>query len=465
MNRMLTLVIAGALFISSNVHAQTTAAGLWDGAIVLPGVNLGIMVHLKGPDSSLKATIDIPMQLALGLPLKNVTLKNGRLRFELPAGPGLATFEGPLTGDSIAGDFRQGTIASRFHLKRVGPPDPDLTDPPVPYRSEEVKVQNGEVSLAGTLTLPPGKGPFAAVVLLTGSGAQDRDEEIFGFTPFKILADTLSRAGIAVLRCDDRGVGGSTGSMAGSTSADFAGDARAMRKFLAGRPEIDPKKIGLLGHSEGALVAAMVAAQDPGVPFIVLLAGPSIPGDSVILSQIAMLGKGQGMADEDLRRSIALERHALACAKQDAGWDELQGMLTAEMRRERESMPDDQKRGLTDSIIDVRVGLQMKSLRSPWFRSFVSHDPASDLRKVGCPVLALFAELDQQVPPSLNRGPMEEALRSAGNHKADFRILPGANHLFQQARTGSPTEYASLEKKFTGGLLPLVTDWLLSRSR
>ncbi|HSQ76715.1 MAG TPA: alpha/beta hydrolase, partial [Bacteroidota bacterium] len=224
---LLTLVLAaGGLF------AQQRVAGDWEGAIVLPQMDLGMIVHFTGPDDSLRATIDIPVQRAMGLPLKNVRAMLPSLHFELPAGPGLAVFEGTLTGDSITGDFRQAGITAKFRLHRTSGPKPAEVVVPPPYREEEVRITNQDVTLAGTLSMPPAGGPFPAVILITGSGAQNRDEEIFGFSPFKILADHLTRHRYAVLRCDDRGIGGSTGSMSTSTTADFATDVRAMLRYL-----------------------------------------------------------------------------------------------------------------------------------------------------------------------------------------------------------------------------------------
>jgi pimeloyl-ACP methyl ester carboxylesterase len=465
MTRIAYFLLLFALFSTPPAQAQSGVAGTWEGAIVLPGINLGITVHLKGQDTDLKGTIDIPMQMARGLPLKNIKLMDSLLHFELPAGPGLASFEGRVRGDSVRGDFHQGNVASTFYLGRTAPAEPEIAAVPPPYRQEEVMIQNGDIMLAGTLTTPQGKGPYPGVVLLTGSGAQNRDEEIFGFTPFKILADTLTRSGFAVLRCDDRGVGGSTGSTATSTTADLAGDALAMRTFLAGRRDVDSMKTGFLGHSEGAMVAVMAAAQSRTVAFIVLLAGPSIRGDSLILYQLESLGKAQGASDEDIRRGMALERRALATAKRGEGWDELRTLLSEEMRRDLDRMTPEQRAAFTDSVVSARVEMQMDALRTPWFRSFIVYDPAVDLRKVTCPVLALFAELDKQVPPLLNRKPMEQAFKAGGNGKVEFATIPGANHLFQKATTGSPMEYAALEKQFIDGLLGRVVGWLRKKVR
>ncbi len=462
--RMVLLCCLATAFAAMNTSlAQERVAGEWEGAISLPGIDLGILVRFSGPNDSLQATIDIPMQMAKGLPLTNVRTDPPSVHFELPAGPGLAIFEGTVAGDSIGGNFRQGGVTARFRLHRKGEPKSLAPVPPPPYREEEVHVPNGDVTLAGTLSLPPKGGPFAAAILLTGSGAQNRDEELFGFRPFKILADHLTRNGYAVLRCDDRGVGGSTGNMSTSTTSDFAQDALAMFRFLQARSDIERSRIGFIGHSEGAEVAAMSAVRSPDVAFVILLAGPALPGDTIILSQIAALGRLQGESEANIERGLALERRVFATVREQKGWDELRAALLEEMRRSVDRLPADQKAAMTDSTLAARLDIQMHAIRTPWFAFFISHDPAQDLAGVRCPLLALFGELDQQVSPSLNLQPMSLALSKGGNPDVTLFTVPGVNHLFQKAVTGSPAEYAGLDKEFAEGVLDRLTAWLKKR--
>jgi hypothetical protein len=467
MKTTISLLCGLVLLISGTpaMRAQTGMAGNWEGVIALPGMNLGIAVHFSGANDSLQATIDIPMQMAKGLSLRNVRATFPSVHFELPAGPGLAVFDGTVGGDSIAGDFRQGGVSARFSLHRTGVPNAEAVVPAPPYHEEEVVIAQGEVKLAGTLSVPQAGGPFPAAILLTGSGAQNRDEEIFGFRPFKILADHLTRNGFAVLRCDDRGVGGSTGDMKTSTTADFSQDALAMHRFLQARREIKGSQIGMIGHSEGAEVAAMTAAASKNVAFIVLLAGPAIPGDSTILSQIEVLGRSGGESDENIKHGLELERRVFATVRAQKGWDELRSMLIVEMRRSLDRTEAEKKAGIQnpDSMIAASVELQMNALRTPWFAFFISHDPAADLARIRCPVLALFGELDMQVAPSLNVQPMSSALSKSGNNDVQVVTISGANHLFQKAVTGSPAEYAGLEKKFADGVLDQLTTWLRKR--
>jgi len=460
---MLWFCLATAFAATNTILAQERVAGEWEGAISLPGMELGILLHVSGPNDALQATIDIPMQMAKGLPLTNVRAALPAVHFELPAGPGLAIFEGKLGGDSIVGDFRQAGVTARFHLHRTGEAKSVAPVSPPPYLEEEIQVRNGDVTLAGTLSLPPKGGPFAAAILLTGSGAQNRDEELFGFRPFKILADHLTRNGYAVLRCDDRGVGGSTGKMSTSTAVDFTQDALAMVRFLQARSDINISRIGFIGHSEGAGVAAMSAARTPDVAFVILLAGPALPGDTIILSQIATLGRLQGESEADIGRGLALQRRVFATVREQKGWDELRALLLDEIHRGVDRLPAGQKAAITDSLLAARVDIQIEAVRTPWFAFFISHDPAQDLAAVRCPLFALFGELDQQVSPSLHMQPMSSALSKGGNPDVTLFTVPGVNHLFQKAVTGSPAEYAGLEKEFAPGVLDRLTAWLKKR--
>jgi pimeloyl-ACP methyl ester carboxylesterase len=361
--------------------------GTWEGAIQVSGTSLEIrMEFFAEPPEYVWGTIDIPQQGATGLRVRSVHIEGTHVRFELPLGTANAVFDGTYEGDRMSGAFVQGPTIGTFTLERTAaaPPDPEAA---VPYVEIPLAVMNGDIVLGGTLTVPDGDGPFPAVVLISGSGPQNRDEEIFGFKVFGVLADHLTRAGIAVLRYDDRGVGASTGSITDATTEDVAGDALSFVAALSARSEIDGARIGLLGHSEGAIAAAIAASRSADPAFVVMLAGTGVRGDQVLRRQA-----------EDGARSLGADDSAVA-----------------------------------------RI--------------------ATALAGVTCPVLAIFGELDTQVPPGLNRPPVEAAL--ANNPGATIRVYPGANHLFQQASTGLVTEYGSLEKAFVHGLLEDVSEWIL----
>lgn len=336
---------------------------------------------------------------------------------------------------------------------------------PPPYRSEPLTVTNGDVTLAGTLTVPHGKGPFPAVVLLTGSGGQSRDEEVFGFKVFGVLADHLTRNGIAVYRHDDRGVGQSTGSIATSTTADFGDDALAGIARLASMPEIDPARIGLLGHSEGAAAAAIAAAKSPAVKFVVLLAGAALPGDVVTRRQAADGARAMGADAETVAKIEAAHRAMTEAVRRGATADEVAVALKALMTAQVEGAPPSQRAMVGDvpAWVEKNYRPHLAQISSPWMRFFTTFDPADALQKVTVPVFAAFGALDTQVLTELNEAPMRQAL--AGNARAAIKVYPEANHLFQRAKTGLVTEYATLEKAFLPGLLDDVTTWILTATR
>lgn len=443
--------------------------GLWAGAIGIMGTELNIMVTFTVKGESLSASIDIPQQMALGLPLKNVSWRPPKIHFELPAGPGLAVFDGTAWSDSMAGDFTQAGIRGTFHLRRGADGNQVVSTKqvvlPPPYREEEVKFAADTVTICGTLTIPPGKGPHPAVILITGSGAHNRDEELFGFKPFRVIADHLTRHGVAVLRCDDRGVGGSTGSKSGSTSADHAADVLASVGFLQRRPDINAKQIGLCGHSEGGIIAPLAAATSTDIAFIVLIAGPAVPGDRLILFQLESLMRSGGADEAQIPKTLAQQRRAFSCVRTGKGWDSLAAELKGEVAASMASMNSTQRKAIPDSaaFVNSNVETRFAAARTPWFRYFIDFDPVPTLKQVGCPVLALFGELDMQVPVTLNKAPMENALRRSRTKDWKVEVIPGANHLFQKAVKGYPSEYATLEKAFIPGILDLMTEWITIR--
>jgi pimeloyl-ACP methyl ester carboxylesterase len=457
------------LGITSTGYGQDTSlTGQWDGAILVLGTELPINVHFADGDT-LTATIDIPVQGAMGLPLLRVSRDDDRVHFELMGGPGLAVFDGHLDGDSIGGTFEQSGVSGTFGLRRAtdAAANPSTDDEPAPYRAEEVTFANGDISLAGTLTLPEGAGPHPAVVLITGSGPQNRDEEVFGMRPFRLLADHLTRSGIAVLRYDDRGVGGSTGNVQFATTADFADDVLAGVTLLTSRPDIDAARIGLMGHSEGGIVAPIAANRSTDVAFIVLLAGTAVSGAEIMVAQAKAILEANGADPEQLAEQERIQRMTFAAVRADTGWDNLRAEIERQIQRNIENLPDEQRRAVTDieTMMRTRADQQLIVVRTPWFRHFLDYDPATALRAVRVPVLAVFGELDLQVPPSVTLEPMRAALDDAPTDDVTVEVVAGANHLFQSATTGTPTEYATLPKEFIPGFADLVSGWILDRVR
>lgn len=445
--------------------APADFTGHWEGAVVLPGLELGLLVDLTLRDGVWSGTADIPMQGAKGIPLAGMRAVGDSLIFALAGVPGEPTFRG-VRGDSlVTGTFTQRGQSFPFRLGR-GPlavlSRPQEPKPPFPYRAEEVGYDDGPIHLAGTLTLPEGTGPFPAAVLITGSGAQDRDEALLGHKPFLILADFLTRAGIAVLRADDRGVGGSTGRGRNSTTSDFAADALAGVRFLAARSDIDPARIGLIGHSEGGIVGPLAASRAPAeVAFVVMIAGTGVPLDEVVLRQTELIGLADGATPAAVGAEVARSKLTMELVKGGADSLTVRAALLDQIRAQLAALPDSARAaaGSPESLADAAL----VGMLSPWFRYAIGLDPRVALRQVRCPVLALNGTLDLQVDPEQNLPEIATALREGGNRDFTVLRLPGLNHLLQRARTGSPLEYATIEETMNEAGLVAIRDWVLAR--
>lgn len=333
-----------------------------------------------------------------------------------------------------------------------------------PYKQEDVTLKNGDITLAGTLTLPSEAGRHPAVVLITGSGAENRDEEVFGFKVFHAIADHLTRNGIAVLRCDDRGVGGSSGSTSESTSPEFATDVLAQVAFLKSREEVDPKRIGVLGHSEGGIIGPIAANLSPDIAFVIMMSGPALTGENIMIMQGQRILKAMRAPQAVLDRQLQIQRRIFDVVRKNAGWDELAQELMADVKQKLAGVPEASRAELEQTAARQIEG-QLKGVRSAWFRHFLDYDPLPALQKLQCPVLALFGELDLQVPVAENKAAMEKAFAASGNRRALIRVLPKANHLYQAAETGDPGEYTTLKKEFVPELLPLVTAWIRQQGK
>jgi dienelactone hydrolase len=352
-------------------------------------------------------------------PLANIAYAPPHVHFELGTG---AYFDGDLAGDTIAGTLHRAGRAQPFTLRREAAP---------PYRTVEVAfASRGTTRLAGTLTLPASDRAVPAVVLVTGSGPQDRDECVFGVRPFRQLADHLARHGIATLRYDDRGTASSTGDFRSATTDDFADDADAAVRLLAARPEIDHRRIGVLGHSEGGVIAPLVAVRDRTVAFIVLWAAPGLPMEAVDLQQTADMLRAGGASVDAVEHQVALERTVLAALRTTTTDRDFAAALRAAVLL----LPAAERAELGD--LDAWVAGKVKENGGPWLRWYLDYDPAATLAKVTCPVLALNGALDTQVAARENLAAIH-----AANPRAAITELPGLNHLFQRATTGAPAEY------------------------
>ena len=432
--------------------------GTWMGTLDTGTIKLHVVFHILNSANGLTATMDSPDQGMKSLQTSAVKRDGASLRIEADKLDGV--YVGTIAADksSIDGKWTQKGNTFPLVLKPVKdeavlePKRPQNPVKPYPYRDEDVtyenKIQN--VTLAATFTVPQGKGPFSAVVLITGSGPQDRDETLLGHKPFLILSDYLTRHGIAVLRADDRGTAKSTGDFKTATTADFATDTEAGIAYLKTRPEVDPHKIGLIGHSEGAMIAPMIAARNPDVAFIVMMAGSGVSGDQVLVAQREAIAVASGTKPEEAAKYAAKEKEMLALIEAEKVPTEKDDAALEKELREK----------MAGDVPESQIGLQIKLLTSPWFRYFLTYDPASALRKVTCPVLVLNGEKDKQVLPEQNLPPIRQALTQAGNKHFEVDELPGLNHLFQTANTGSPTEYAGIEETMSPVALEKINTWI-----
>jgi len=430
--------------------------GDWLGAMDTGTMKLRMVFHITNTGDGLTATLDVPDQGAKGIPATSITRSAQSILVAMKQMG--AKFEGKLNSElsAIDGAWSQGGASLPLVLKRVKdtaqlerrrPQDPV---PPYPYRSEDIEYPNNVagIKLAATLTIPKGAGPFPAAVLITGSGPQDRDEALMGHKPFLVLSDYLTRRGIAVLRTDDRGVSKSGGTFATATTADFATDTEAGVNYLKTRAKVNPHKIGLIGHSEGGVIAPMVAARNPDIAFIVMMAGSGVPGYELIAEQTLLISEASGASHDAAEKNADDERAILAIVRQEKDED---------VRRKK------LREALAGKVPDTQMDMQIKQITSPWYRYFLAYDPAPALRKVKCPVLAIDGEKDLQVAPQQNLAAIRKALEEGGNKNIDVVELPGLNHLFQTAKTGMMSEYSEIEETIAPVALETMANWILKQ--
>jgi hypothetical protein len=424
-------------------------AGDWIGTLNIGPADIRLLLHItKGTDGALKATMDSLDQGATGIPISAIELKESKLTFT--SAMLSASYEGKVNQDytAIDGVFTQAGPGSLIFRRAraadlAGPRRPQNPVRPYPYREEDLAYENRDagISLGATLTLPNGPGPFPAVVLITGSGQQDRDESLFGHKPFLVLADYLTRKGLAVLRSDDRGAGKSGGNFATATTADFATDVEAAITYLKTRHEIDPHKIGLVGHSEGGSIAPMVAARNKDVAFIVLMAGTGVPGDQIIVAQVMAGAEAAGIPDEQVLQAGVRQRELLDLL--------MKGADDAAFRQK------------LSELAGPQADAAYREMTSPWYRYFLAYDPATALRRVSCPVLAINGDKDTEVPARLDLTAIHTALEEGGNKRFETVEMPGLNHLFQTATTGALSEYSQIEETISPSALDKIGTWIM----
>ncbi len=456
-----------SLLTSITLTAQDIT-GQWNGALKIQGIQLRVVFNVSKSSDGFNSTMDSPDQNAKDFPVNKTTFENSKIKFEI-TNPRIE-YSGEFKNDEIIGIFRQNGQEYPMNLSRKAIKEQILKRPQeplklYPYYSEEVIFHNesAHIDLSGTLTLPQKEGDFPVVILISGSGAQNRNEEVFGHKPFLVISDYLTRNGIGVFRYDDRGIGRSKGNFKTSTSADFGTDVESAIAYLKTRKEINKDKIGLIGHSEGGLIAPMVASKSKDVAFIVLLAAPGIQGDQILLLQQKLMGKASGTGSKTLEKNEWINRKAYDIVIKSTNPEQLNIDLTHYIKSTLKDNPKYQNR--KEMSDDEFVKLEVSKITTPWMEYFIKYSPCPALEKVKCPVLALNGRKDLQVPADENINAIKRILTQAGNKKVTTKILSNLNHLFQECKTGSPDEYATIEQTFSPIALTEILKWIQTQTK
>ena len=447
---ILSPILAVAVAVApAPAQAAPDITGAWEGRITVGGQSIRIVFNVAADGAT---TMDSPDQGARGIPATSA-VEGRTVRFTVPAIGG--RFEGVLAEDgrSLTGALAQGGMNVPLVMQRgaiaAGPSRPQTPQPPFAYRSEDVAFDNPVapgVRLAGTLTLPQGAGPFPVAVLVSGSGPQDRDETILDHKPFAVLADALTKRGVAVLRYDDRGVAGSTGSFQSATVPDFATDARAAVDYLQTRSDIDSARIGVIGHSEGGTIAPMLVQDGAPLAWIVTLAGPSVSGGAIIEEQVRLMSRAAGATPEQVAAGGVIQAALMRAVADNADDAEAVAREVGAIMTEAGQPAD-------------RVLAASRQMSTAYYRQMIAHDPSASLRAVHVPMLALYGGKDLQVSAEQNV-PALRALKP----DAEVVVLPGLNHLFQPATTGLVMEYGEIETTLAPEAISAVVDWVAGRS-
>ena len=446
---MKTKILILLLFIV--LQSQAQIEGYWKGEIDLGVQKLETAFDIKAIENGYSATFDVPAQGAFDIPVDEVSFQNGQLQLKMNAMD--ASYSGTLKDSGIEGNFSQRGMTFPLNLvkaekkeqKKARPQDPL---PPFKYHIEEVTFVNEKEGnkLVGTLTIPEGKGPFPAMVLVSGSGQQDRDEELMNHRPFWVIADYCALHGIAVLRYDDRGVGGSEGEVKNATSMDFSYDAEAAFDYLRNRKEINASKVGILGHSEGGIINFMVSARRPEVAFLVSLAGPSVNGIEVLKEQQAAILRASGMSEEMVQFSGNANAQMFDIIEASSSREEADSLLRQLVKGW----------GYNEELTEQTVG----QMASPWMYYFLKYDPTEAIIKTNCPALLLNGSKDLQVIASQNLPGYEKIIAEHGKTNLTLRELPDLNHLFQHCETGSPNEYFEIEETISPEVLEMIVGFV-----
>ena len=442
------LLIVLLLFAVQTVFAQIE--GYWSGKLNLGAAELELGFDIKAIENGFSATLDVPSQGANDLPVDETVFQDNHLQMKLSALG--ASYSGVLKDNLIEGEFTQRGMTFPLNLakgeKEVQQTRPQDPKPPFNYRTEEVSFTNKREgnTLTGTLTIPEGDGPFPAMVLVSGSGQQNRDEELMNHRPFWVIADYCARHGIAVLRYDDRGMGGSTGEVENATSLDFSYDAEAAFDFLRKQKHIDASHVGILGHSEGGIINFMVAARRPEVAFLVSLAGPAVNGIELLKEQQTALLRAQGMSEEMIQFSGNANAQLFDVVEASNNREEADSLLRQMVKGW----------GYNEELTEQTVS----QFTMPWMYYFMKYDPTVAIVKTNCPALLLNGSKDLQVVASQNLPAYERIIANYGKTNLTLREMPDLNHLFQHCETGSPNEYFTIDETISPEVLELIVEFV-----
>jgi pimeloyl-ACP methyl ester carboxylesterase len=437
--------------------------GTWHGLLDV-GQKLRLDIHISKNGDAYSGKLDSPDQGAKDIPATKVEFSNNTLVFEVK-NMGVS-YSGNLKLDSIDGTFKQGSFSTKMLLTRTDVVIKKTNRPqepkgPFDYLEEEVSFENKveKFNLSGTLTYPKGEGPFPAVILVSGSGAQDRNEEIFEHKPFWVIADYLTNQGFAVLRYDDRGTAKSEGNFNKATSVELAQDAESALDYLKSNPKINSSKITVAGHSEGAMLAVILAARRKDIHSVVLLAGPGIQGGELLLLQQYLINKANGIPNKSNKDIQRFNGKIFKIVMNQSNVTDSKPIIEKEIRKALKNTKDEDFSGYSSKEHYIQESLN--NLCNPWMFYFIKYDPKNDLEKVNCHVLALNGSKDLQVPPKENLGAMQKNIPKTEKARV-FRELPNLNHLFQECETGNPQEYRTIEQTIQPDVLKIMGDWLKS---
>ncbi len=457
-----TAINIAILLLSTMTLFSQDIIGTWQGILKVQRVELEVVFHIERQETEHTSLMDSPTQGAFDIPTTRTTFKNNLLEIAV-ANLGVL-YQGKLNNDSITGIFNQAGMSFPLTLVRTEKKEllrPQEPNPPFPYEVEEITFSNKKenIKLAATLTLPRKKVKSPVVILIAGSGPNDRDETIFAHKPFWILADYLTRQGIAVLRYDKRGVGESDGEYFTATTKDFAEDVEAAISYLKTRKEIDSTNIGLIGHSEGGIIAPMVANQSDNVKFIVLMAGLGVDGTELVLTQHQHEFDKLTLSEDEKENLndiiINLYSNVLNWTEY-AGTDEERKQLKHDLGVLWQNLTPETQGGSKESFIKQTTS----KIISPWFRYFLKINPSKYIQVLSMPILAINGENDTQVEYQSNLSGIEQALKKANNKQYTIKSYPHLNHLFQESTTGKIDEYGKIEQTISPAVLSDIANWI-----